>query len=322
MLPGPQTIRKERKESSSSSENSSEEPSSSESSSSSEDEGKKGGKKVRARKSLRQFRHETLIRQRMVEARPKREEDKFGGDKKVNYLNFKQRFQAVTEIGGANPLDVLNELVHWLRDGPRKLADAHMGSKRPRKALRQIWKQLDQYFDSQVETAAERIKPILAKGKIDKDDVDSLIDLQSDLLAVQTQARNAGMAKELDRQDVVRDLVTKRLPFMADEFYRAETRKQRKDPKFRMAFDDLMVAIQERARTLKAQGVSSKRETTQTAKVAATSGQTTETWSSKVASPPKEQAPAQACFNCNSVRHGVDKCNELRHMGMEKLSRN
>ena len=29
--------------------------------------------------------------------------------------------------------------------------------------------------------------------------------------------------------------------------------------------------------------------------------------------------PAQPCFNCNSVRHGVDKCNELRHMGMEKI---
>ena len=98
-------------------------------------------------------------------------------------------------------MDVLNELVHWLRDGPRKLADAHMGSKEPKKALKQIWAQLDKYFDSQVETVAERIKPILAKGKIDRDDVDALIDLQSDLLAVQTQSQNAGMAQELDRQD-------------------------------------------------------------------------------------------------------------------------
>ena len=148
------------RESASSSEGSSDESSSeSSTSSSSEEDGKKGKRKVRAKKSLRQFRHETMIRERMVEARPKREEEKFGGDKKVNYLNFKQRFQAVSDIGGANPLDVLNELVHWLRDGPRKLADAHMGAKEPKKALRQIWRQLDKYYDSQVETAAEKIRP-------------------------------------------------------------------------------------------------------------------------------------------------------------------
>ena len=53
--------------------------------------------------------------------------------------------------------------------------------------------------------------------------------------------------------------------------------------------------------------------------VAATLGHMTEKWSSRFASPPKEQTPAQACFNCSSLRHGVDKCNELRHMGMAKI---
>ena len=113
--------------------------------------------------------------------------------------------------------------------------------------------------------------------------------------------------------------MTKKLPFMSDEFYRAETKRQKKDPKFRMTFDDLLEAIQDRARTLKAQGIASKKDAVQTAKVAATSGQNTDNWSSKVASPQKGRTPAQACFNCNSVRHGVDKCNELRHMGMEKI---
>ena len=106
-----------------------------------------------------------------------------------------------------------------------------MGSESPGKALRQIWKQLDRYYDSQVETAAERIKPILSKRKLDKDDVDGLIDLQSDLLAIQTQSRNAGIEKELDRQDIIRDLVNEKLPFMSDEFYRSETRRQKRDPK-------------------------------------------------------------------------------------------
>ena len=127
------------------------------------------------------------------------------------------------------------------------------------------------------------------------------------------------MEKELDRPDIIRDLVNKRLPFMSDEFYRAETKKQKKDPRFRMAFDDLLETIQDKARTLKARGIASKKDSIDTAKVAATSGQTTEKWSSKVASPPKEQPEASSCFNCSSVRHGADKCNDLRLMGMEKI---
>ena len=86
-----------------------------------------------------------------------------------------------------------------------------------------------------------------------------------------------------------------------------------------MAFDDLLETIQDKARTLKARGIASKKDSIDTAKVAATSGQTTEKWSSKVASPPKEQPEASSCFNCSSVRHGTDKCNALRLMGMEKI---
>ena len=149
---------------------------------------------------------------------------------------------------------------------------------------------------------------LISKGKIEKDDVDAMIDLQSDLLAIQTQCKNSKMEEELDRQDIVRDIVMKRLPFMSDEFYRRETKRQKKDPKFRMKFDDLLEAIEDRARTLKAQGVSSKKESARTANVAAT---TTERWSDKAASPPKKQIPASECFNCNSLQHGLDKCNVL-----------
>ena len=297
-------LRKEKRRKSSDSDTSEESSTTTDSSSSTtSSEGEKKGKtKKMTKKSLRQFRHETMVRQRMNEARPKTESEKFGGDSKVNYLNFKQRFHAVTKVGGANKLDVLNELVQWLRDGPKKLADAHIGSTNPRQALKEIWKQLDRYYDSQIQTAAERIKPLISKGKIEKDDVDAMIDLQSELLAIQTQCRNSKMEDELDRQDIVRDIVMKRLPFMSDEFYRSETKRQKKDPRFRMKFDDLLEAIEDRARTLKAQGVSSKKENAKTANVAAT---TTEKWSDKAASPPQKQTPASGCFNCHSLQHSL-----------------
>ena len=235
----------------------------------------------------------------------------------MNYQNFKQRFSSVTNIGGANPLDVLNELVNWLRGAPQKLAKAHIGTDNPKEALKKIWDQLDFYYVAQIQTASERIKPILNKGKINKEDVDGLIDLVSDLLAIQTQMTNAGMQQELDRQDIVRDLVTRKIPYMSEEFYKKETKRQKKDPKFRMEFDDLIQEVRDRARTLKAQGLTSKKEEPQTVKVAAALGTNKgEKWSKKVESPPKEQPEGRKCLKCNSLRHGMDKCNELLNMEM------
>mgnify|MGYP003337694817 CR=1 FL=1 len=57
------------------------------------------------------------------------------------------------------------------------------------------------------------------------------------------------MEKELDRQDVVRDLITKKLPTLAEEFYMKETKRQKKDRRFRMKFDDLLGMLKDRARS-------------------------------------------------------------------------
>ena len=98
-----------------------------------------------------------MIRQRMMEARPKSSEEKFGGDEKINYHNFKMRFNAVTNVDGANQLDVLNELTHWLKGAPLKLANAHIGAKDPKRAIKEIWRQLDLYYAAQIQTASERM---------------------------------------------------------------------------------------------------------------------------------------------------------------------
>ena len=111
----------------------------------------------------------------MMEARPKTADEKFGGDEKVNYQNFKMRFDAVTNVGGANQLDILNELTHWLKGAPLKLANAHIGSKDPKRAIKEIWKQLDLYYAAQIQTALERMRPLLSKGRLDKNDINGLI---------------------------------------------------------------------------------------------------------------------------------------------------
>ena len=286
----------------------------------SDSESEKGGRKSKKKtKTHRQLRHETMLKQRMKEARPRTEDEKFGGDEKTNYQNFKQRFESVTKVKGANALDVLSEFPFWLKGAPEKIAKAQIGSSNPKKALGEIWKQLDLYYASQVQTASERLKPIISKGRLNKDDIDGMIDFMSEMLAIQTQLRNSGMEKDLHRQDIVRDLMNKKLPFMSEDFYKEEIRRQKKNARFRMDFDDMLQALSDKIRTMKAQGVAPKKE--DQAKIAAMQGNPTG-WNRKVASPPKPRTQTSnatvECSNCHAT-YGMDKCNDLMDWPLEKV---
>ena len=120
-----------------------------------------------------------------------------------------------------------------------------------------------------------------------QEDIDGLIDFMSEMLAIQTQLKSTGMERDLHRQDIVRDLMNKKLPFMSEEFYKEEIRKQKKNAKFRMDFDDMLQAVSDKIRTMKAQGVAPKKE--DQAKIAALQGNTPG-WNKKAASPPKPKA--------------------------------
>ena len=85
---------KKRRKGSESSETEDSDESSSGSPTTSSDSESEGGRRRRRRntKSHRQLKHETMLKQRMKEARPRTDEEKFCGDERVNYQNFKQRF--------------------------------------------------------------------------------------------------------------------------------------------------------------------------------------------------------------------------------------
>ena len=96
--------------------------------------------------------------------------------------------------------------------------------------------------------------------------------LMAELKAIQRTAKADRVGDQLDRTEIIREIIMNKTPFMSDDFYRREARMRRKQPEFRMSFDDLIETISERAAILKAQGKSSKPQTTNsanTAKVAA-----------------------------------------------------
>ena len=240
--------------------------SSSEESTESEPEHDSSDEEVEKQKLMKQVKLEQLARSRMVEARPKNDEERFGDNGLVTYQSFKNRFNAVAKVEGINPLDVLNEIGNWLTGTPKRMADAFKGAKNPKQAVRDIWEQLDRYYTIRSLTAHERIQPILKKGNITKDDIDAHIELVADLANIKTEAKIAKMEKQLDRVDIVRDLVNGKLNYLSEEFYIEEAKEKRENSTFRYKFQDVIDVASEKAQILKARGITSKK----TAKVAAT----------------------------------------------------
>ena len=131
------------------------------------------------------------------------------------------------------------------------------------------------------------------------------------------------MADQLDRGDIVREIVNAKVPFMSEEFYRREAKMKRKQPLFRMKFDDLIEAVSERAAILKAQGKTSKTQGTgNSAKIASskTSGNQQQYNNVVKNSPPKQQPDLPVKPKCQwcKLEHRTEECSQVLALTVEK----
>ena len=131
----------------------------------------------------------------------------------------------------------------------------------------------------------------------------------------------------MDRESIIRQVVMANVPFMADKFYEKETKKRKKDGKFRYKFQDLIDAVSDRAQVLKAQGKNVTKEISyQTTKVAAMANMPDKYWNEIIgSSPPKlQQAPTierqtmqYKCRFC-AMAHTTELCQKLMQMTVEQ----
>ena len=311
------------------------ESSSSSSSSSTESSSDESEDDKSIKKSIRQIQMEQLTRARMAEARPKEEMHKYGDDGKVDYKALKNKFMSMINVKGINYVDVLNEMPYWFRGAPGRMVEAFQGADNPKKAVEEAWKQLDGFFELRIQTAAERIRPIVSTGKIDKNDLEAHLNLLADLGGIRSHAKIAGVEAHLDRDDIVREVVMAKIPYAADEFYSKEAKaKKKKNSTFRFTFDHIIEKVEERAQVLKAQGKTVTHKS-QTAKVAATATMPATVQSKSYGgalknSPPKQQQPLrqaasaprettpkqQQCNYCNA-KHQTSECGKLKQISVD-----
>ena len=57
---------------------------------------------------------------------------------------------------------------------------------------------MDAYYTIHIKTAAERIRPIVAKGKVNKEDLSGMMALMAETKAILNEATYAGNEEQLD----------------------------------------------------------------------------------------------------------------------------
>ena len=257
-------------------------------------------------KTLKDIQLESLVRSRMIEMRPKTEEEKFADDGKINYFAFKNKFQSMSNIDGCNPFDALSEILHWVRGNARRVAEAYQGSDDPVTALKDLWVEFDTFYDLCSQTPLERVAPILScTQQIRKDDLDGHMSLLADLKAIKREAEQTNSEAELDGHNIVRDIFNKRLPHMAEKFFERQAERKRRDKNAKVKYDDLIDALSNKAQTLKSLGKFSRGTTQNTTHVP------------RVAITKTLETPAKHCYLC-SASHPMDKCNRLSKMTIEE----
>ena len=73
------------------------------------------------------------------------------------------------------------------------MIEAFNGAENPKAAVQDIWIELDGFYNYRAKTAEERVKPMMLKGKVEKDDVSGIIDMLADMKAIFHEARMDGM---------------------------------------------------------------------------------------------------------------------------------
>ena len=193
---------------------------------------------------------EMIVRDSMKNARPKTEDEKYGDDGQISYHLFKNNFKSAVKEDLISASDVINEAVNWTKGRPKKIVKTCLGHKNPDIVLKVMWKDLNLFYGLKTISIEERAKAFSKNNEIDKDDMDVHIDLITDLIGLKLEAEGDNMGEQLDRPDIIRDIIKARIPYIQDSFFEKETKIAIGTEGFKFKFDDLVEPIFRRATVL------------------------------------------------------------------------
>ena len=209
---------------------------------SSEEESSEEETEQKTRKSATQLRREQIALNKASDRRPQ-EALRLDKASYLEYLAYKRTFMKMTDVDGLDEEDIMNELAHWFKGLAKTYIDIHRASEDPKKALKKVWKKLDQHYAQNAESATEKLEKIIKEGPLSSDDAEGYNILAAKLETAYEEVRAAGLEKEFDAYHIIKRIVKEKIPHSADKFFEQDVAKKIADMTFVTKFRHLVSFI-------------------------------------------------------------------------------
>ena len=264
------------------------------------------------------------IRQMDLDAmRAARPAKPFSTGSPLDYAIHIANFERVTNKATARSRDKLEELSYWFGGDAKEIISSYVAGNNPDESLAYAKSELDRLFKGSKDTFASLIQSILKGDPIKQNDYNGHIKLYAALKNASALADVVGSQDQFMDSKTVINVVTARLPHMADRFL-LHAEQQRSIAHRSVNFDDLKKHMDSWIWVLQQKFPDGQHEQKKVnvAAVSSAPQQRTnqkQTFSQRlVDSPPKQQHKiAPTCSYCGA-RHSCQECSELKKIPVKQ----
>ena len=169
------------------------------------------------------MRRKMMALQRAQESRPAK---KFNNGDSLAFRSLMSRFDAAVGDDALDDASRLFELFHWFEGSAAAMIDSFASLPDAKHAYRSARAELKNVFGASSDSVVPLIRELLAGNAVKEDDHQAYLLLYSQLVTADTTATSLGQRNLLDRFDYCAEIIEKRLPHLAERWWRKDHEHQ------------------------------------------------------------------------------------------------
>ena len=249
--------------------------------------------------------------QRLAESRPAKKV--VSGDP-LSYRNLMARFDIAVKDEALDDTQRLFELAHWFEGSVSAMIETYASFPDASAAYQQVRAELDKVFGARCDSVVPIIRQ-LSSGSVIKDgDHAAHLELFTQLVSADATATTLKQRQLLDRFDYCGIIIEKRLPHLAERWWRRDQEQEMRTGKG-FGFDDLKDFVSNATR------ICAKRENVRNAGVVKSNATDARpSYADATRESPSKQQHSASCKACGSDGHDTAECPNLVNLSYEEKS--
>ena len=256
------------------------------------------------------MRRKMMALQRAQESRPAK---KFNNGDSLAFRSLMSRFDAAVNDAALDDASRPFELFHWFEGSAAAMIDSFASLPDAKQAYKSARDELKNVFGASSDSVVPLIRELLAGNAVKEDDHQAHLLLYSQLVTADTTATSLGQRNLLDRFDYCAEIIEKRLPHLAERWWRKDHEHQMCTGS-RFAFNHLKEFV------MVATKICASRQNLKRASVFKCNAQDPQPALPQPETLVQQKQPTDECQECGDA-HKTEECPILLAMPMEECSK-